>query len=258
MKQFLKGIYDSCSIHRIIVVLYFSNKLRKYVYRSMMINLLLYLSSAIVTEKVFMALLEKFLGGVDYFNYLLYVMVHIFLMYPVYIVVSILSIFWNNDISKETNRIVNNIEHKNLNIWLIISGEILSTIIIGLFLVQIFILSHIPYVGDLITIIQTSWFWSVSSYEYKYSFEGINIINRIKIYEYNWEYMLGFGIIPSLISFYSSRYIGLAILSMLFPLFIITSIMSDVEINRNNIKLAIFYIPNRINKYIIDKMIKTT
>lgn len=178
-------------------------------------------------------------------------------MYPVYIVISILSIFWNNDISKETNKMVSNVEYKNPNIWLILSGEILSNIIIGLYLIQIFILSHIPYIGDLLTIIQTSWFWSVSSYEYKYSLEGLNIMNRIKIYEYNWEYMLGFGIIPSLLSFYTSKYIGLAILSMLFPFFIITSIMSDMEINVDNIKLPIFYLPNRINKYMINKMIKS-
>lgn len=257
MKQFLRGIYDSCSIHRIIVVLYCSNKLRKYVYRSIIINLLLYLTSAIVTEKIFLMLLEKFLGEAGYFNCLLHMIVYIFLMYPVYIVISILSIFWNNDISKETNKMVSNVEYKNPNIWLILSGEILSNIIIGLYLIQIFILSHIPYIGDLLTIIQTSWFWSVSSYEYKYSLEGLNIMNRIKIYEYNWEYMLGFGIIPSLLSFYTSKYIGLAILSMLFPFFIITSIMSDMEINVDNIKLPIFYLPNRINKYMINKMIKS-
>lgn len=251
MKIFLLGIYDSCAIHGIIV-LYFSEKLRKLLYKSILINITLYLFSAIVTEMLILPLLEVFLYDSVYPIYILHEVFYIFWMYPIYLFVTIISVFWNKDIANETYNLVNKTRNK-MDIWLNISSEIISISIICLFLIQILILSYIPILGKLLTIIQTSWYWSISSFEYKYSLEGINIMSRIKIYELDWEYMLGYGIIPSFISFYCTGYIGLSVLSLLAPIFIINSIMTNYD-SECHIRLPYLYLPVRINMYLINKL----
>lgn len=219
-----------------------------------MINLLLYLTSAIITERVFLPILEYFLGDEGYVNYFLHEIIYIFWMYPVYLTVTILSITWNKDIANEAYNKYNKISQQSSDktIWLNIANEIINALITGIFLIQIFALSHIPIIGDLLTVIQTSWFWSMSSFDYKYGLEGINIRGKIELCEYNWEYMLGYGIIPSLINHMCSKYIGLAILSLLFPLFIITAIMSG-EKNNESFRMPILYLPDRFCDYLVFK-----
>jgi len=173
-------------------------------------------------------------------------------MYPVYLFVTIISVFWNKDIANEAYNLVNETKNK-MDMRLSVASDLVSISIVCLFLIQILILSYIPIIGKLLTIIQTSWYWSISSFEYKYSLDGINIMSRIKLYEIDWEYMLGYGIIPSFVSFYCTGYIGLAILSFLSPLFIINSIMTNYD-GEYHVGFPYLYLPARINMYLINKL----
>ena len=78
-------------------------------------------------------------------------------------------------------------------------------------------------------VINTAWFYALTSFDFKWSFSGISIINRLLLCELHWEYMLGFGLVPAIITGILPKYVAIAIMAFLTSIFIIMAILTTNE-----------------------------
>jgi etoposide-induced 2.4 mRNA len=94
-----------------------------------------------------------------------------------------------------------------------------------------------------------SWLYSFYCFEYRWVFEGKTISKEIKKLEQNAVYYLGFGLPFALITYSFPGLIGNGIWALLFPLFMVTALLSKTPIKASR-KIPVFTIPS----YICDKI----
>jgi etoposide-induced 2.4 mRNA len=74
-----------------------------------------------------------------------------------------------------------------------VSDQIYSLILLGCYLLQVAILSFIPFVGTFISGVYMSFLYSMYFFEYRWILEGKTSDERISYFENRWPYFLGFG-----------------------------------------------------------------
>jgi etoposide-induced 2.4 mRNA len=236
---FLTGILDSCAIHRLLILLYTSRKLRSILLKTVLLNGVVFLTSILFIDNyldVFLIYTLPTNTKVSLINtigewvkIIIYFMFYILWIYPIYCISAILCMIWNKDVAMETYYIFYPKKESAQSLTMSIAGEIYNILTTAVYLGQIFLLSKIPFVGKFLFIINMSWFYSLSSFDYKWGLSGINIMNRILLCELHWEYMAGFSIIPAIITATLSKYVAIALLAFLTPTFIILAMLAGGE-----------------------------
>jgi len=117
--------------------------------------------------------------------------------------------------------------------------------------------SLIPRIGTGLTLVQTAWLYSLYSFEYKWSLENWGLEDRLAFCEWNWAYMLGFGFPAAVLTVFFSKFVGLALLALLFPIFIMTAIVAEprdnsAETSRRYMRLPVF----RLSKWVTTMVLR--
>lgn len=89
------------------------------------------------------------------------------------------------------------------------------------FLIQIVLLSLVPFFGKMISFVYFCWLYSFSSMEYRLINLGWPLPKRLEFFEKNYIYYLGYGTPFTVVYFTLPYLVSIGITSCLFPLFII-------------------------------------
>lgn len=246
------GMIDSLSIHRVIFLLILSPKLRYVVTQSILFNGVIFLVSTLIIDYCLNYLL------VEDMKIVISCFIYLFWVYPIYCISLILCTYWNKDIASITYIFIGIKQHvacKSLkHICFSVAEDIYNILVISTYFIQVLLINKIPYIGCFISVIQLSWGYSFTSFDYKWSLEGLSLTNKFYLCENNWEYMSGFGIIPAIITIWTSKYIGISLLALLAPLFIMTSMLATNNKHITNNYIPIFSIVRRFNSLLVNML----
>eukprot|EP00051_Salpingoeca_urceolata_P024415 m.429022 g.429022 ORF g.429022 m.429022 type:complete len:207 (+) comp20235_c0_seq11:340-960(+) len=122
-------------------------------------------------------------------------------------------------------------------LWSIVMQQIL--------LIQVGLMQAVPMVGTPLSFVYTCWLYSLYSFEYTWLNARWSVRKRLDYYESHWAYFLGFGVPFTVATFFLSFFVGAAIFSLLFPVFIaVAAAASPIPSSRKNSFLGL--VPDRL------------
>jgi len=94
-----------------------------------------------------------------------------------------------------------------------------DTVLLIMLGIEIFGLSIVPIFGPIISTVFNAWLHSLYCFEYTWIHKGWSFSNRIRYFEENWLYFLGFGLPVTLLDFViESRWSRTALYQVIFPI----------------------------------------
>lgn len=110
----------------------------------------------------------------------------------------------------------------------VVSDELYRTVVIGILFALSGILSLIPFLGTPLSFCVTCFIYSYYSFEYVWSLDGLDFIERAAILETNWPFFLGFGVSCTAATFFASGYfVNAGLFYSVFPLCLLLALACD-------------------------------
>lgn len=267
MRLFFKGMYNSCWFPKLMIYFMLSKPLCDNVMKSILLNGVSYLLCSVFINIYFPNIMKYIITfnyndnsviimyNTDYLVDTATLVMYCLFLYPLYCISNFLAIFWNSDIANITHSLHKQQKSKTKNlkeIIAMIAEEIYNQLTMTSFFLQIAICFRLPFIGNILSVILLSWFYSTISFDYKWSLEGIKFVTKMSLYETHWEYMLGYGFVPAMMTVLLPKFIYLPILAFLNPLFIMNSIIHEPIASQN--RVPIFQLCRKINMIILKSM----
>ena len=101
--------------------------------------------------------------------------------------------------------------------------EIYRMLMILVFIVQIYLLFLIPYIGIGIYFVHFCWLVSTYCFEYRWTHLGWKSPERVRYFQDHWVYFLGFGFPVALLSCISPKFIDGGVFALIFPICMLTA-----------------------------------
>lgn len=243
--ELVSGIIESCRYDRAIKVLFHVKSSHKPLIICIILTGGVLLGSIVMYTLVMNPILKRFPKFDRIFSMAYYVL----WLYPVYATCFIFNTLCYPDIAQAVYRATRG-QPKSpaLSFTRAIACEIHRAFIIGVYVILTSLIALIPY-SDLFIIVLMSWLYSFYCFEYRWVFEGRTISKEIKKLEQNAVYYLGFGLPFALITYSFPGLIGNGIWALLFPLFMVTALLSKTPTKVSR-KIPVFTIPS----YICDRI----
>lgn len=171
---------------------------------------------------------SMFLQG--YFNNWFLALYYLCWIFPLYITSMVLSVFWIQDIFDEAYRISNQnkkdkLKLRKANILDTMANLVFRKGIMFIYLFQTMIISQLPfYLGDVLSVIFYSWLYSYYCFEYKIFALNLNTEESIQVFEANWAYYLGFGLLFTIILYSYPGLVSSGFFALLFPFLVLLSV----------------------------------
>ena len=186
--------------------------------------------------------------------------VNLFWLYPIYGLSLFINMIVYQNIADDVYEILDNktVVHQMDYITMIKNiGMFFYRLLLTLMMIiQVMILSYIPYLGKIISFTITSLLYSFYCFEYKWNKQHIYLDKQMSIIENNCYYFLGFGTIISLSIHTLPFIIGNSIASTLFPLYIVIATMSDYKMLDHKNKVHLFSTSKFLVKIVLYVMSK--
>jgi len=173
-----------------------------------------------------------FLGSMllqGYFNSLLLPLYYLFWIFPLYFISMILSLFWVQDIFDEAYKISNQkndqIKLRKLSFFDTLANMVFRKGIVFIYLAQVGVVGYLPFfIGDFISIILLSWLYSYYCFEYKIFALKLNTEESIQVFEANWAYYLGFGMLFTILLYLYPGLVSSGVFLLFFPFLVLLSV----------------------------------
>ncbi|GAM28250.1 hypothetical protein SAMD00019534_114260 [Acytostelium subglobosum LB1] len=242
------GVRDSFKVPLAFKILLHSKTLKKLYYNCILLNGIIFLGSYLVYLYWVDPTLEYLLQQFPILSNIFSMIYCLLWVYPVYIFSMVLNSRWYTEIAAEAFRITG---FKNTggptSVNRLLSGivdEIYRNIMFGVFLLLSVVIAFIPYTS-LINFVLVTWLYSFWCFEGRWT-----LMQRLTYFESHWAYMFGYGAVFTLTSFFFPVLIGNAIFALLYPMFIIMSVVAKpIKIVKKGPlpkQIPIFYIPEKI------------
>lgn len=154
------------------------------------------------------------------------------LFIPIFIIVRLLSILWFADVAGAAQRYRGQFGQKMSDFSRVASDFVHAIFVELVFLLQAFVIYYldIPLLSTCLGFVYMSLLNSLYSFDYIWMSKGILLNSRLALIERNWAFHLGFGTILTLATSYSSNFfINGCIFGALFPFFIVSGCLNDVD-----------------------------
>jgi Etoposide-induced protein 2.4 (EI24) len=222
LNELISGARDSCNYYGACRVLVRCRGSHKPLFLSTWLTGFLFLGSLGIYTWGIEPLLKEYPRFEKVFN-MLY---HLLWLFPLYLTSFILNIFCYSDISIAVYRACRGKPKSSaLSFSRMIACEVHRGLIMGVYVILMSLLSIIPYSQPIILSL-LSWLYSFYCFEYRWVLEGKTINKEISKLEHNAIYYLGFGLPFALITYGCPGLFGSGIWALLFPIFMVTAILS--------------------------------
>ena len=223
LNEFVQGVKDSCNYYKASKAIWRSKEVYKPLFLSFWLTGGIFLGSIVVHSLIIDPLLKGFPKVERIFTMLYYIL----WLFPVYMACFILNIFCYSDIANGIYKLERGKpKSADLSLSRMIACEIHRGLIMAVYIITMTLLSLIPYLQfPIISLI--SWLYSFYCFEYRWVLEGKTINKEIKCIERNAIYYLGFGMPFALITCCFPGLLGNGVWAVLFPLFVVTAILSN-------------------------------
>ncbi|VVB15169.1 unnamed protein product [Arabis nemorensis] len=258
MVLWLEGFREACSLHRVVILCLRSRKLLLRTGQCFILNGLIFLGSLGLFNLFIDPALQWILPdhcsplisqqlcsyGRPYaiLRGALLQLFYVFWFYPLYVFSFILSNIWYNDISKygfeaieksdlsssealRHDEALDSVNTENAErpsglgrVMIGIGEQVYSILLLTFFLLEVYAVGLIPYIGKILNFLLLSWMYAYYCYEYKWNFSRIPLKKRLDFFESNWAFFTGFGSPCVLAIFFLSPLVSGALMAILFPL----------------------------------------
>jgi len=173
-------------------------------------------------------------------------------VYPVFIFSIIANSKWYTEIAKESFKVSGHqaVSSSNNGVLSSLVDEIYRNMLFFVIIAISFFMAFIPYTS-FINFTLVTWLYSFYCFDYKWILRGKwSLLQRITYFETHWAYMFGYGFLFTAASFFFPLLIGNAVFSILYPLFIISAVISKPMKMTNTDgllpkQIPIFFIPQK-------------
>jgi etoposide-induced 2.4 mRNA len=151
---------------------------------------------------------------------------------PMLVLSMILNMVWYNEIAedafKKRNLRMKRVATKNLR------DEVYRVMLFFVLTIQTWAtLNFLPkYVGYPIEFVQSSWTIAFYCFDYRWSLTGLTLEERLKKFESNWVFMLGFGAPLAGLALWLPVFWGYVAYGLFFPVCMILAIETDPVLHR--------------------------
>eukprot|EP01027_Heterolobosea_sp_BB2_P017675 GEZU01025021.1.p1 GENE.GEZU01025021.1~~GEZU01025021.1.p1 ORF type:complete len:515 (+),score=100.46 GEZU01025021.1:106-1650(+) len=262
-RHFLRGLYDAVNVYNALKLFWRSKKLKKLFFKCLVLNGFIFLGSIIFLEYIMAPFVRRILQEhehyyqASFFQYFFKSVYNVLWLYPMYSLSFIMNTVWYSDVATESYRLSRkqkdtstSLSYKRLIQSL--SEEIYRLFIIMFFMLQTFAIAFIPYVGPILSFLSICWLYAFYSFEYVWSNRGVPLLKRVQIFEHKWAYFAGFGTPNALATFFFPFFINNGIWALLFPLFIVLAIRSNVPpLPANTMHIPIFWASRVLSEFFL-------
>lgn len=242
------GLKDALSLHRCFVFFVHDHRILKKVAQCFVLNGVIFLGSILFLQHVLKPATHwllyvsmqnwapaLLLDATNSFMMALYTWLWLF---PAYTISLLVNCLWYQEIAQHAFDVLQKraatdgrrrqkLRHAPQAFNVFIAQEVYRVLLFSVFLAQIVVFRHVPYVGRFAQFLLTSWVYAFYWFDYKWSLTNVPLENRVQFFQSHWAYFAGFGslcIAPQLLfSFLLSE----ALMGMAFPLFVLMACESD-------------------------------
>ena len=246
IEEWFFGLFTSWNFSSVFSYILGSRLIQKRLFQCSLVNGILFIGSIYIFDYIITPFLHSIFNTNDYFITLLFSSVYyLFWLFPLYIISFCLTTFWVQDIFNEGFKFCYHKKVPKLRVSYqrFISDQIKRIIIIGFFLVQILIISIIPYIGKLLEIIYVSWLYAYYCLEYRTIALRFSVQKSIRLFEVNSVFFSGFGFPFTLIVIFFPGMMSSGVFALIFPFLVLTSVPMKVGNKPNAFPVPIFAFP---------------
>ena len=238
---FAAGVFDSIKFPHTAIFFVTSKVVRVRVAQCLLLNGGIFLSSVLLADYVltpaFHWLLDVDADAVLSISWLpstlsslLLSVFYLVWVYPLYAISFLLNAIWYQDIADQAFLTRGHKQHTpafSFTRWIAaMSEELYRLLLVTLFLLQLSLVSLLPYVGPALSVLHLCWLYSLYSFEYKWALQGWRLETRLDFFERRWSYFAGFGCPAALLGVLFPRLIASGVFAMAFPMFIILAVIA--------------------------------
>jgi etoposide-induced 2.4 mRNA len=270
-----RGSLDSISLHKSLVLVVRSEKIRVRLVQCLILNGFVFLGSIFIFSHMLTPLLRYLLshllkaadpsltsisiiqGWIEWIYFALWIV-------PVYILSFVLNAIWYQDIANESIKHFPGVKMSATSTGTLTSS-VVEIVFRSIFNVVFVIYLVILYKLRLVYVFNLSWLIAYNAFEYKWIHNGIPFSQKISDFETNWIYYLFFGLPLALTAVQFPSIIENGLVSLAFPFLVMSAstagkplgamVRSDNRLvkffTRWIEKAPVFFIPKHITNAII-------
>jgi len=255
-----EGCKDAIRIHRSLLFFLTSKTIRARGFQCFVLNGLVFLGSIFVMEHVLSPLFSFLLFDAESNVWAHQVdsafvgLYQLLWVYPIYMLSFLLNAMWYQDIADVAFVIHGSKVRKDgysIKRYLaVVTEEIYHALLLLFFMLQVGLLSMIPWVGPLLTAICVCWLYALYSFEYKWQHQQWPLETRLAFFEERWPYFLGFGFPLTLLTIVWPKFVGAGVYAFVFPFCIILAICAKPvkhKAQKSPLRLPIFRLAKLMN-----------
>ncbi|GAQ91271.1 etoposide-induced 2.4 mRNA [Klebsormidium nitens] len=192
-------------------------------------------------------------GGLAALHSLLIVVYNMLWLYPIYVVSFVINCMWHQDIAKRAYQALQGdrslaaalgVEPPDLSkpapppaskqggsgvetLVTMIGEEVYRVVMFAVFVIQVYAVSIVPYVGPTMNFLLLSWLYAYYCYDYKWSSAGWSLDERLSFFETHWAFFAGFGAPCTIATYFLPFFASAAVWALIFPLFVLVATTSN-------------------------------
>jgi len=227
-------------------------QVRSHLFECALLNLFIFAASLLAFEQGVMFLLDQYVIAVSQdggaflmasgstVHWLMSWAFYTAWVYPVWLLSFFMNTYWHRHIAHGTFCLVT-LRNRRLNrnsqhvlswpgMLQIMSEEVYRNCVMVVLVLQMTLVSYVPYVGDALYVLHLAWTYSWHSHEYLWSAQQCSFATKKQCMERDWAYHCGFGFSQALLTrFFPNVYIGKGIFAFYLPVCIMVTMLSTIS-----------------------------
>eukprot|EP00933_Yihiella_yeosuensis_P041240 TRINITY_DN35654_c1_g1_i1.p1 TRINITY_DN35654_c1_g1~~TRINITY_DN35654_c1_g1_i1.p1 ORF type:complete len:322 (+),score=38.80 TRINITY_DN35654_c1_g1_i1:48-968(+) len=231
----LSGVKDALMLHRCVYFLARSETIRFRTLQCFLLNGVIFLGSIILfnwaidpaLQMMRRLVQEDEAWATDFIGTSFSVLYKLLWIYPIYCISFVLNTVMYQEVADSALGLLKQKPAKPTAVLERLIHETWRVLVNLVYIIQMYMLYHLPVVGTPLYFLHSCWMASVYSFEYRWVHLHWTSNARLDYFENHWLYFAGFGFPVSLLSFLCPRFIDAGVFALFFPIFILTATTAE-------------------------------
>jgi len=231
--EFLYGISDSLKLKKVLEFVLISNLIKSLLFKTFMINGVLIVGSTFILNIFSNSAWVQSMRQRELAQTIFSILYHLLYLYPLFIGSLLINSFDYMDMAAEALKLEKKVFRNrgvtdpSADVLTRIYNEVINALFLVFFLLQSFVLSFVPYVGPIISLLSQSFVYAFYCFTYKWGTDQVDLFKILAFFEKHFFYFSGFGFVYAIITRIFPGLMGSAVYAALFPVFLLLSIKAS-------------------------------